>query len=509
MMEITIYGRGGQGGVTLAKLISAAYFLRGKEVQAFGVYAAERSGAPLQAFVRIDDAEITNHNQVHEPDHVVVLDRTLIGPHVSAGLKPDGWLILNSTALPGESADLFPGRRVATIDATAVAVANGLGTRTVPIVNTTMLGAVAKVLDLELADVTAGIRFLGFGGANLTSAQQAYQQVVTARLRGRAATEPEPRARDGVAGILDAEVGGLPTVHTGDWATRRPGRTELTPPCNDGCPAGNDVRGFVQAVARKEYDAALSILLRTSPFPSICGRVCPAPCMEACNRRLHDEAVDVRELERYAGDHGTPPEPPAPTRAERVAVVGSGPAGLSATYHLARLGYRVTLLEAGREVGGVLRTGIPPYRLPRDVLDREIGYILRHGVEVGTGHAVNRQRLLELSHQFAAVFVATGLQESRALDLGRVASDAVVQGIDFLDRVRQGKARLNGERIVVIGGGNTAVDAARSARRIGAHDVQIVYRRTRAEMPAIKEEVDEALEEGIGVLGEAMDEVLA
>jgi 2-oxoacid:acceptor oxidoreductase gamma subunit (pyruvate/2-ketoisovalerate family) len=499
MMEITVYGRGGQGGVTLAKLISAAYFLRGKEVQAFGVYAAERSGAPLQAFVRIDDAEITNHNQVRQPDHVVVLDRTLIAPRVVLGLKPDGWLILNSAEGPEKFAELFPGRRVATVDATGIAVGSGLGTRTVPIVNTTMLGAVAKVLDLRLEDVTAALDYLGFGGANTTSAVQAFEQVLTRRMSGQVTLAAQPAPRGAVAGILDTDVGGLPTVHTGDWATRRPERAELTPPCNDGCPAANDVRGFVQAVARKECDEALRILLQTSPLPSVCGRVCPAPCTEACNRRLHDDAVDVRELERYAGDHGTPPQPTAPTREERIAVVGSGPAGLSATYHLARLGYRVTLFEAGRELGGVMRTGIPSYRLPREVLDREIGYILRHGVEVRTGHALTRRGLLDLSQRFAAVFIAAGLQESRALNLGQVSSDIVVQGIGFLDRVRQRPERLNGERIVVIGGGNTAVDAARSARRSGAHDVQIVYRRTRAEMPAIKEEVDEALEEGVAL----------
>jgi len=163
MIEMTIHGRGGQGGVTLAKLISSAYFLRDKHVQAFGVYAAERSGAPIQAFVRIDDEEIVNHNQVRTPDHIIVLDRTLVSPRVLTGLKPEGWIILNASDPPDAFAEAFPGRPVATVDATGIAVANGLGTRTVPIVNTTMLGAVAKVLGLTLEDVDGALRLVGFG----------------------------------------------------------------------------------------------------------------------------------------------------------------------------------------------------------------------------------------------------------------------------------------------------------------------------------------------------------
>jgi 2-oxoacid:acceptor oxidoreductase gamma subunit (pyruvate/2-ketoisovalerate family) len=497
MIELTIHGRGGQGGVTLAKLIASAYFLRQKHVQAFGVYAAERSGAPVQAFVRIDDEEITNHNQVREPDHVIVLDRTLIQARVALALKTGGRVILNSTEPPEKFAELFPGRQVATVDATGIALANGLGTRAVPIVNTTMLGAVGKVLGLELPDLDGAMRLVGFGGPNLSSARQAFDKVVSTKLPGKIKVASAPARAGRTASILDNDLGGMPTIRTGDWATRQPGRHTLTPPCNNGCPAGNDVRGFVQAVGRKDFEEALRIILKTSPFPGICGRVCPAPCMEACNRREHDEAVNVREIERYVADHARWPAIKKPTREERVAVIGSGPAGLSTTYHLAQLGYRVALFELGAELGGVLRTGIPGYRLPRNVLDREISFIVRHGVEVHTGQVIDRQRLLELTREFAAVFVATGLQESRALNLGQGSSDVVVQGIDFLDRVRRGEENLIGQRVAVIGGGNTAADAARSARRIGARSVQILYRRTRNEMPAIAEEIDEAREEGI------------
>jgi 2-oxoacid:acceptor oxidoreductase gamma subunit (pyruvate/2-ketoisovalerate family) len=498
MTELTIFGRGGQGGVTLAKLIAMAYFLRGKYVQAFGVYAAERSGAPVQAFVRISDEEIVTHNQIREPLHVIVLDRTLIGPHILTGMKPGGWLILNTPEAPEAYAELFAGRQVATVDATGIAVANGLGTRTVPIVNTTILGAVARVLGLELGDVEAALAEVKFGGANVTAANTAFAAVRATKLAGEPVAAPPLPRPERVVGILDEEfVGETPHLRTGTWASRRPDRRRLTPPCNHNCPAGNDVQGFVQALAHDQVDEALRILLETTPLPGVCGRVCPAPCMEACNRRDYDEGVNVRDLERYASDHGRLPAPGRPTRDQRVAVIGSGPAGLSATYHLARLGYAVTLFEGASELGGVMRTGIPAYRLPREVLDREISFIVRHGVTVRTNARIDRAQLLKLTQEFAAVFVATGLQELRGLNLGRLAQEYVEQGIDFLDRVRRGPSGVRGQHVVVVGGGNTAMDAARSAKRIGAASVRVVYRRTRAEMPAIAEEIEEALEEGI------------
>lgn len=495
MIELTIYGRGGQGGITLAKLVAEAYFLRGMCAQAFGVYAAERSGAPLQAYVRIDDREITNHNQIREPDHVIVLDRTLIAPRILVGLKPDGWLVLNSPEPPEAFGGVFGGRRVATVDATSLAVANGLGTRALPIVNTTLLGAVAKVLDLTFEQARAAFSALGFGANNLVASRQAFDGVRCRRLPGPLAEAPATPKPPPPARLLDESVGGPPTIHTGDWANRRPNRKTLTPPCNQGCPAGNDVQAFVAAVSREDYAGALEVILQTSPFPGVCGRVCPAPCARACNRAVFDEAINVPELERFIADRWRRPEPTAPWREERLAVIGSGPAGLSAAYHLARLGYPVAVLEAGGELGGVMRTGIPSYRLPREVLDREIEYILEHGVTVTLHSPVSRKDLLRLTHTYAAVFVATGLQSAQGLDLGD-RRGVVEQGLDFLDRFRREPENLIGQRLVVIGGGNTAIDAARTARRSGAH-VNLLYRRSRREMPAIAGEVEAAIEEGV------------
>jgi len=496
MIEITIYGRGGQGGVTLAKLIATAWFARGKYAQAFGVYAAERSGAPIQAFVRVDDTEITNYNQVREPDHVIVLDPTLVGPGVLAGLKTAGTIIANTPRSPRELAEIFPGRASATIDATAIAVRHGLGTRAVPIVNTTMMGAVARVFGLKFDEVMTAFATLGFTAANVDAARDAFESVALEQLPGAATVVARPEITAAPAGLLDAEVGALPAVRTGSWATRRPERRTLTPPCNDSCPAGNDVQKFVQAASRAAYSEALEILLETSPLPGICGRVCPAPCMASCNRNEYDEGVNVREIERFVADHAEWPMPLLRAGRERVAIVGSGPAGLSAAYQLARLGYHVSLFEASDQLGGVLRNGIPEYRLPREVLDRELGFILMHNVTAYTDAHIDRKALRDLTQHYAAVFVATGLQESRSLDLGD-AQNFVRQGIDFLEGVHRGEENVGGQRVVVVGGGNTAIDAARSARRLGASSVVVMYRRSRKEMPAIADEIDAAIEEGV------------
>jgi 2-oxoacid:acceptor oxidoreductase gamma subunit (pyruvate/2-ketoisovalerate family) len=503
MIEIRIHGRGGQGGVTLAKIIATTRFLQGQSVQAFGLYAAERSGAPLQAFCRYDDEPITNRNLIYEPDHVIVLDPTLVGPAVNGGLKSGGWILFNSVEPPAHFATDFPGYRIATVDATAIALENRLGTRSVPIVNTALAGAAGRMLGMALEEVDAALEHLGFIGSNLTAASQAYERL---RLLETPLTDEEtpsggapPLATPRAPGFLGGLGGEFPRVKTGQWATEQPQRQQMVPPCNHVCPAGNDVQGFLHALAQDQTDEALAILLRTSPFPAVCGRVCPAPCMDNCNRIGLDGAVNVRQLERYAGDHGDVTLEPVAKRGERVAIVGSGPAGLSAAYQLARFGYRVTVYEGGSEAGGLLRTGIPSFRLPADVLDGEIDRILSLGVTVETDHRIDRTRLLEMARSHDAVLVATGLQELRGLRLGVADSEAVVQGIDFLDRAHHGEVRVDGEDVLVAGGGNTAMDAARSALRLGASSVRVVYRRTRDEMPAIREEVDEALEEGVAM----------
>ncbi|MGK2925285.1 MAG: 2-oxoacid:acceptor oxidoreductase family protein [Lysobacterales bacterium] len=506
MIEIRIHGRGGQGGVTLAKLLAAAEHREGRSVQAFGVYAAERSGAPVQAYLRADEQAIHNPNQIYEPDHLIVLDPTLISPAILSGLKPGGWVLLNCDKPPEHYAgqERTAPFRIATIDATAIAVRHGLGSRTVPIVNTALAGAAARLLNLNMDSVLAAFEEFGFHGGNATAAREAWEAVqVQQQLPqpGEARPAPAvPRARK--AGLLDGNTGGPSPIHTGQWANQRPLRENQTPPCNFICPAGNDVQGFLAALAEEKVDEALEILLRTSPLPSVCGRVCPGFCMLQCNRSQLEGPVNVRALERYAGDHGQVEMTAPPRRAERVAVIGAGPAGLTGAYHLARLGYAVTLFEAGSELGGLMRTGIPAYRLPRETLDRDIERILALGVEAVTDARIDHERLQLLAHEFDAVLAATGLQRLTALKLGHDLGSGegrIQQGIEFLDLARQGGVQVAGEQVLVIGGSNTAIDAARSALRLGADSVRIVYRRTRDEMPAIPEEVDDALDEGIGI----------
>lgn len=487
--------------MTLAKILAAAENREGKSVQAFGVYAAERSGAPVQAFLRCDEDPIHNPNQIYEPDHLIVLDPTLISPAILSGLKPGGWILLNCEKSPEHYAgqERVASFRIATIDATSIAVRNGLGSRTVPIVNTALAGAAARLLGMEFQDVLDAFDEFGFHGGNERAALEAWDNV---RIQGQPPLggeyhHPEISHARGHS-IIDGNAGAPPALHTGQWANQQPVWENATAPCNFICPAGNDVQGFLAALTEEDVDGALDILLKTTPLPSVCGRVCPGFCMTQCNRSELEGPVNVRALERYAGDHGEAQIRATEPRPQKVAVIGAGPAGLSGAYHLARLGYGVTLFEAGSEAGGLMRTGIPAYRLPREALDRDIDRILGLGIETVFDSRIDHDRLQELTREFDAVLAATGLQHLTSLDLG-LDMRRVMQGIEFLDRVRKGSVSVEGEKVVVVGGGNTAIDAARSAYRLGAKKVQIIYRRTRDEMPAISEEVDEAIDEGIRI----------
>ena len=287
---------------------------------------------------------------------------------------------------------------------------------------------------------------------------------------------------------------------TGSWRYLRPIYAEKKPPCNHGCPAGNDIQGFIALILKGRLAEARELLCETNPFPSITGRVCHHPCELECNRREFDEPLSIRALERLAGDEGDKMglRPPEEKFEERIAIVGSGPAGLACAYFLARRGYRVTIFEAEREPGGMLRWGIPEYRLPKAVLDRELALLRDLGIEFRTGVMVGQDiRLEELDAD--ATFLAVGATAGVELELPGLEAAGILHGLEFLKRVNFGERVELGEHVAVIGGGNTAMDAARVALRLGVKP-QVVYRRTRAEMPAIPEEVEAALEEGIEFL---------
>ena len=454
MIEIRIHGRGGQGGVTLAKILAAAEHREGKSVQAFGVYAAERSGAPVQAYLRCDEEPIHNPNQIYEPDHLVVLDPTLISPVILSGLKPGGWILLNCEKSPEHYAaqERVAAFRIATIDATSIAVENDLGSRSVPIVNTALAGAAARLLGMDLESVIEAFGDFGFAGGNVKAAREAWKAVRIQQQEPSKGERHQPvmsRARG--PSILDGNTGAPSPIHTGQWANQQPLWENATPPCNFICPAGNDVQGFLAALTEEDVDGALEILLKSSPLPSVCGRVCPGFCMLQCNRAELEGPVNVRALERYAGDHGEAQIQAGEPRPQKVAVVGAGPAGLSGAYHLARLGYDVTLLEAGSELGGLMRTGIPPYRLPREALDRDIDRILQLGVKTEFNTRVDHERLDQLAHEFDAVLAATGLQRLSSIDLGLDLGSGegrIMQGIEFLDRACKDRVSVEGEDVV-------------------------------------------------------------
>ncbi len=288
------------------------------------------------------------------------------------------------------------------------------------------------------------------------------------------------------------------TNHTGAWRTERPVYVDLLPPCNDACPAGENIQRWLYHAEEKDYEAAWRALMRDNPFPAIMGRVCYHPCQTACNRASMDEAVGINSVERFLGDEAlrrgwTVQAPPLDGR--RVLVVGAGPAGLAAAYHLRMLGHEVTIRDAGSQAGGMMRYGIPAYRLPREVLDAEISRLLAIGgitLELDT-------TVRDVPGEFDAVFLAIGAQLSKRAYLPAGDSAKILDALGLLHDVAAGARPQLGRRVVVYGGGNTAMDAARTARRLGATETVVVYRRTREVMPAHQIEVEEALQEGVHI----------
>jgi NADPH-dependent glutamate synthase beta subunit-like oxidoreductase len=289
---------------------------------------------------------------------------------------------------------------------------------------------------------------------------------------------------------------------TGSWRTLLPVNIMQTPPCTHACPAGNDIRGFLRVLAEKEdYKEAWHVLTRTNPLPATCGRVCPHPCEAGCNRRDFDSSVAINNSERCVGDYGLEHnlehKKLVSGRNEKIAVVGSGPAGLSCAFHLAKRGFKVKIFEASGEPGGWMRYGIPPYRLPNYILKQEIDKILRLGIELECNVKVGVNIPLDqLTREYNAVFLGVGAQKGLGIDVPGKDAENVYTGVDFLKQVNSGKWMEIGKDVVVIGGGNTAMDCARVSKRLGAN-VSVVYRRTRMEMPAITAEIDEAMEERI------------
>jgi NADPH-dependent glutamate synthase beta subunit-like oxidoreductase len=300
---------------------------------------------------------------------------------------------------------------------------------------------------------------------------------------------------------ITLDVGTSLANHTGSWRTVRPTYVHRLPPCNDACPAGEDIQGWLSFAEAGDYEAAWRALTKNNPLPAVMGRVCYHPCESACNRAQIDSAVGINSVERFLGDmaiaKGWRFAPPAQKSGKKVLVVGAGPAGLSAAYHLALFGHAPTILEAGPAPGGMMRFGIPKYRLPRDILDAEVARLADLGVRIEYNTKVSDLQATMTEGGYDAAFLAVGAHIAKRAYIPAGEAARVLDAVQVLRSMEGEDKPLLGRRVVVYGGGNTALDVARTAKRLGAEEAIIVYRRTREKMPAHDFELEEALEEGV------------
>ncbi len=514
MLEIRGHARGGQGMVTAFEILANVFSkLDDFQVQAFPAFGVERTGAPIQAFLRIAKKEILNRSNIYHPHLIVVFDESLLDQiPVFEGLQKGGAALINTE----RPLDRFQGfaDAVYTVPATRISLELGLGSKSLPIINAAMIGAILRIFeaDPEIGQAIVQEHVPAKPEANALAVRAAFEQVLGPGERNdyliRCLQEPPATVRRSLDELYfppQPEPEGLAAPYwdvpmsknkTGNWRLITPTYQDRTPPCNANCPAGTDVRAFVKLAAEKQFSAAYDLIYLHNPFPAICGRVCPHFCEQNCNRNAFDNGLNIGAIERFIGDQAlTADVSPEPLRhPERIAVIGAGPAGLTAALRLRQAGYPVVVFEALPRAGGMMRTGIPKFRLPDEVLDREIERIERQGVRIELNRKVT---VRELEPDFELVITAVG--SHLGYGLGIPNESLALEGISFLRNFKLNGDRAGikpGQQVAVIGGGNTAIDVARTVLRLGAVPT-IYYRRTIREMPAIAQEVKEAQMEGI------------
>jgi len=516
--RIRIHSIGGEGGVGASEILAEAIgTLTTFHILQSPFFGTERSGAPAITYLSFSMSPIKERGTIEHPNGIVVFNTKLfsVAPNLLNGFENrDGKLIVNTDEDPSSFKGLA--KEIFTVDATGIAKRMKLGSATLPIPNTAMVGAILRVyqevLELGPEDVKKWIekKVPVKVKENLEAVKLGFESV-------RRFKSPKVMRLKKVI-VKDPPFAGISTTlalsseeKTGSWATLIPRHQTGIAPCSHHCPAGIEVRKFVRLVSEGKWAEAWEVILERSPFPSVCGRVCPHFCQMNCNRRFLDGEVRIGQLERLLGDSVGPGKRKhfSVAKKRRIAIIGAGPGGLTAGWDLLRNGYRVTVFEKRSEPGGMLIHGIPDYRLPPEVVRREIRALEEAGLEIKTGIEVGRDTAYsEIASQHDAVILAVGRQTGRTLGIPGESGyvKGVMQGIDFLRLSKSGKgdqAFAPNDRVVVIGGGNTAIDSACTAlrwlRKPGseAPEVTICYRRGLEEMPAFQTEIGRARGEGV------------
>jgi len=487
MIEIEFVGTGGQGSVVAANLLADAAVRAGYNSQAFASYGARRRGGEVESYIRLAEEPILSHSKIYGADYTIIMSEDLIEDTQKKGkFKKGATVVINTSKRPKEFSTIVD-CQIVTIDADRIAVNKGVTLPSgMPVINTTVLGALWGLLpSVKIDQLVESLQEgkLPAVEKNIEAALEAFDNIQNSlKVTDQKKTE--------AIAIEPIIVGLIPEY-----------RPKLAP-CEGSCPAGEKIERTAFYIQYEYFEDALENIRKENPFPGICGRVCFHPCESNCNRVQYDEGVAINSLERAAFDFADTsrvnrPEK-KPDTGKTVGIIGSGPAGMTCAYYLTLLGHSVTVIEAQSVAGGVPRFGIPEYHLPREIIDLEIQGIVDLGVDIKLNTKVGKDITFDvITKEYDATFIATGAHRSVKLSIPGEESDGVFSGLDFLKRVSFGENIPIGNKVAVIGGGNVAMDVARTARRIGAAEVHAICLESREEMPAYSWEITAAEAEGV------------